>query len=1123
VHKKVNVFVSASLIAVTSFTSAIRVSYVEASGETGQSKLPSTTEDSISGSVEGIVGLDSREAVENMMGNSLKSTLLQYGPETPSSPSTTNATTIKQCSYPDAQIGPNPSTTIDTINISDSGMITHLKISDVIIYHTYLGDLEISIDHGNPNYNVRLKDQDVCGEYDDISATFDDNGVPITCNTSSPSISGVVQPEQTLSNFNEYDVNGSWNLQIDDGAYGDEGTLVQWCIEATISDTGQKPGVSTLYPISSPNNSSDYLVDWSTVNNADRYVLMERYNGGTWHQAYYGPDSYLNVTGKYDGEWCYQVISENSYGISEPSNTECTDVITVPPTLYSIDNSDWDRNFTVNWSSVSGAINYELQEQLNGGTWGSYYLAGTSKNLTGRVDGQWCYHVRAIYPEGSGGWSNTECANVDRTPPDYPNLISPIFDVVVHDSTPTFQWESSSDSVLFRIQVDNNGDGLNSPLIDTTVSTLKYTPSSPLPDGSYIWHVMARDAAGNWSFWSIARSFSIDTSVECVKPDSPQLNQPVDGFTLSDNQPFFDWSDVTNADEYWLWVMQQNDPNPPSGEHLEIVTQSEVTISDVLVDSDYQWYVYAHNKSNGCDVFSDPGETRTFTIDTTSDIIDMGFDPNHDGYWFKNFSGSITDFTLWEMRKMFGDEAVCVWYGPICQPRYEALKFLGEAIDTITGGLCDGFSVTSLRIFKGEDKPSEFQEGASKTHELDKQNVRKYLAYHQILQIVDPTKKANKISLDLESPNQVFSNIRAAISDGGSDPVILGICNFDNVPSEDRSCHSVVPYEISETSKGIFWVSVYESSDATTKYIEFDTNNNSWDYLTQNDYGGSTTGSISVVPLSVYLRDPICYWCTSKAKTLSSELADQIVILSQSRLLITNSQGQRLGYAGNQFVSEIPGAYANFPALGLNIPSKPVFTLPYGVNFSISLSGENAVGAQSLNQSEGLSITQFGPGYAVSVEDINETSSNNEIQISPDGTQVVYRAGSNVEATVKLDMGDSSIDREFQIQGADVGSGQELSVKVNVADNTLIVDNSKTSGGNFDLQITQLDSGGKYSFIHSDIHVDPADTQTIDYSSFDSTNTVTVAIDHDSNGTIDETITLDNETIRIFLPIVTKH
>ncbi len=65
-------------------------------------------------------------------------------------------------------------------------------------------------------------------------------------------------------------------------------------------------------------------------------------------------------------------------------------------------------SYTISWTTVSNATSYQLQQQLNGGSWSTVYNgAGTGKSFSGMGAGSWNYRVRACNAAGCGGYSAT--------------------------------------------------------------------------------------------------------------------------------------------------------------------------------------------------------------------------------------------------------------------------------------------------------------------------------------------------------------------------------------------------------------------------------------------------------------------------------------------------------------------------------------------------------------------------------------------------------------------------------------------------------------------------------------------------------------------------------------------
>lgn len=97
------------------------------------------------------------------------------------------------------------------------------------ITHSFLRDLSVSLE--SPKGTIVELVNRICESSDDIEAVFSDDGEDLTCNFSSPGISGTVKPAQELSAFYGEDAQGEWILKVIDHQTVDTGFLESWGLE----------------------------------------------------------------------------------------------------------------------------------------------------------------------------------------------------------------------------------------------------------------------------------------------------------------------------------------------------------------------------------------------------------------------------------------------------------------------------------------------------------------------------------------------------------------------------------------------------------------------------------------------------------------------------------------------------------------------------------------------------------------------------------------------------------------------------------------------------------------------------------------------------------------------------
>ena len=110
--------------------------------------------------------------------------------------------------------------------------------------------------------------------------------------------------------------------------------------------------------------------------------------------------------------------------------------------------------------------------------------------------------------------------------------------------------------------------------------------------------------------WQLIETWTGTVEVPAY-PTKPTLYLPLNGSTISDNTPYFEWARGENADYHKLLV--DNDPNFSSPEENRIVLDNNYTIADEnsLLDDDYSWKVIATNAQGESE-----SSTWTFLTDT---------------------------------------------------------------------------------------------------------------------------------------------------------------------------------------------------------------------------------------------------------------------------------------------------------------------------------------------------------------------------------------------------------------------------------------------------------------------------------------------------------------------------
>jgi predicted phage tail protein len=167
----------------------------------------------------------------------------------------------------------------------------------------------------------------------------------------------------------------------------------------------------------------------------------------------------------------------------------------------------------------------------------------TQTTLGNLDDGRYYWRVRSINAYSQiGSWSSTRSFIVDNVAPPAPRLYLPGADRI-YKGTPSYSWYAVTGGFFYQFRYMSMADEVLYTSAELKVRSHK-PPVQPL--GSYKWQARARDAAGNWSGWSVTRNIEIIAPV----PAAPKLLEPAGGSATSDTTPRLDWTDPAYAVGY---------------------------------------------------------------------------------------------------------------------------------------------------------------------------------------------------------------------------------------------------------------------------------------------------------------------------------------------------------------------------------------------------------------------------------------------------------------------------------------------------------------------------------------------------------------------------------------------
>lgn len=513
-----------------------------------------------------------------------------------------------------------------------------------------------------------------------------------------------------------------------------------------------------------------------------------------------------------------------------------------------------------------------------------------------------------------------------------------------------------------------------------------------------------------------------------------------------------------------------------------------------------------------------------------------GFRAQPHGYSFKNAELSppvAEDFTLLDLQRMLGDRATCLIPNPqggACLIYWPSAERIYEIMmENREGGSCNGIAVTSLRFY---EDPSRLPLGRQHAYDVSVPEVRRDITYYQLMGYMQPIQDHFRNSQNSSTPSDVLNEIQTAIRNNES--VVLSM--YQEV-SGGILGHSVVPYALEGFGNGLWHVMVYDnnhpSPNVSERYVAINLANDTWFYTWDGAliWGGDANDhTLFTTPLSLYvepLEMPLLASNTHPDTTdnfdLVEEVSGEIWLSGKGHLLITDSQGRKIGFEGNDRVDEIPGADAIVTFGGLNIPIEPIYFIPLNDNYTILLDGE--VLGETRQPIDPVSITQFGPGFFVSVDNIPlSASTKDELTIAADSTEVTYKASQLAQPDLHMTFETEATSLQIAILGVEVGNNQSVSLVTDRATKQVVFNGPDSNGGAYGLELILSDTTAKHIFQHSQVAIDAGDTHYIDYSGWKGNGSLTLQIDEGSDGTIDKEYELENETpsYPLFLPMLSR-
>ena len=287
-------------------------------------------------------------------------------------------------------------------------------------------------------------------------------------------------------------------------------------------------------------DNGSYTVSWNAIASATNYEVQEQFNGGGWQVSYNGGNLSIAMAGKSGGSYGYRARACRAAICSGWGATATVSVQSPPSGTPAISAPSFSNSgvYTVNWTSVSGAASYRLDESLNGSGWAPLQdSAALSVALANKPDGIHAYRVTPCNAAGCGTASEPVNVRVVRPPTLAPSISAPYNS---SNGSYTVSWTSIPTATSYQLEESALGAGW-AGIYSGNGSSFSINGKG---NGSYTYRVTACNEGG-------CSGYSQTASVSVLLPPAaaPVLSVPATNSTGAYN---VSWTAVGLATNYRL-------------------------------------------------------------------------------------------------------------------------------------------------------------------------------------------------------------------------------------------------------------------------------------------------------------------------------------------------------------------------------------------------------------------------------------------------------------------------------------------------------------------------------------------------------------------------------------------
>lgn len=498
-------------------------------------------------------------------------------------------------------------------------------------------------------------------------------------------------------------------------------------------------------------------------------------------------------------------------------------------------------------------------------------------------------------------------------------------------------------------------------------------------------------------------------------------------------------------------------------------------------------------------------------------VADLGFRPEVNGFSFENYGKPPdTDLTAEDLRRLFGEGVCTTTANGKCTLTPPAKVWMAEVNKAMRGGHCMGMAELSLMMYLGKVRASEF--GGAKAADLQlpgNARLQREIAYWWSTQATMPAAASETQTL---TPNDVVDKLVESFKAGTAAPETYALAVYKR--KAPRGGHAILPYAVEDRGSGVFWIMVYDNNwPGAARHVEVNRSANTWRYYASTNpsepgslyEGDARTFTLNLMPTSPRTIQQSCPFCDDDGKAVGQKY-DEIWLNGEGHLLLTDGQGRRFGYVNGDLVQEIPGVSY---ALGSDAASwftddDPTYFVPVGMPLTITVDGTG------LSQAADDDVVLVGPGYLLSVQGIHlRPGQKDTLVMSPgaNGGTVSYTATGDASPDVVIDLNGKDADYSFNVKGVTLKGGGTINLSLDKAKGQLKLNVAGSKGpGTYAVEMDRTVGDDEQVFSHGGVSLSPGDSAYLNFGKWDTNgDSIPLAIDRGSKGSIDETVDLTDE------------